>query len=122
VTSEYGVHAHVDEGIAGLIEACWAFGIATTSSCQGGDGEKAHIGFPAGGHAERFAAAVTLATFETIESLPDEALDWRVYDLRDIDDSQGWRWSVGYPWSPGFGAHFPPEDVPELTRRLERFE
>jgi hypothetical protein len=29
VTSEYGIHAHVDEGIAGLIEACWAFGIGS---------------------------------------------------------------------------------------------
>jgi hypothetical protein len=120
ITDEYGVHAHVDKGIAPLIQACWARGIVTTGSCQGGGGEKATIGFPSGGYAERFAAAATVATYETIEDLPFEALDWRIFTLTDEADPDGWWWMPSYPWDPGWGVHFPPEDIPELTRRLER--
>jgi hypothetical protein len=120
LTGEYGVHAHVDIGIASLIEACWARGIITTGSCQGGGGEKASLGF-APGSAQRFARAATLAgTAAEMEETPDGALDWRIYESRDSEDPTGWTWFPGYPWDSGFAVHFPPEDIPELTRRLQR--
>lgn len=121
VTSEYGPHAHVDAEIAPLVVACWDLMLATMSSCQGAlpDQPLAYLGF-APGSAERFARAATLATTPAEqERTPEDALDWRIYELRDSDDPAGWRWIPGYPWAPGFTVYFPPADIPELARRLE---
>ena len=55
----YGDHAHVDEGIADLITACWAMGIRTKQSCEGDpDTGKASISFELGA-AEMFVGAAT---------------------------------------------------------------
>jgi len=116
LTDEYGVHTHVDKGIAPLVAACWAVGIQTASSCQGGPDEPAILGFPAGS-AESFARAATSTDRpEVLEATPEDALDWRIYGL---GDPGGWRWVPGYPWDPGFVVYFPPSDIPELTRRLQ---
>jgi hypothetical protein len=122
--SVFGDHAHVDQGIAELIEACWEVGILTTSSCQGGPdganfGDRAHIGFERGA-AERFVGAATgedhLDDPATIEA---GVLGWRMRELRPEDDPLGWTWLPGgWPWSVRFSAHFPPSDIPELARRL----
>jgi hypothetical protein len=114
VTSEYGPHAHVDEGIAALIQICWDIGIDTAGSCQG-DPETglASIVFSPG-HAERFVGA---ATFEDLENAPDDALGVR---MRGCDDPGSWQWQPhGFAWTVNFGAGFPPSDIPELVRRLE---
>lgn len=119
ITDEYGVHAHVDVGIAHLVQACWALGIVTTGSCQGGDGEPTTLGFGPGS-AERFATAATSSrTGMELEAEPDDVLDWRIYEARHANDPTGWRWLPGYPWAPGFVVSFPPEDIPELTSRLQ---
>lgn len=121
ITSEYGLHAHVDEGIARLVLACWDVGIVTGGSCQGGGSQHASLGF-APGSAESFARAATIArNLHEIEQIPDGSLDWRIYEFRDFEDPEGWRWIPGYPWGPGFSCHFPPSDIPELVRRLESF-
>lgn len=121
LTSEYGVHAHVDVGIAQLVTACWDLDIATTNSCQGGADEHAYLAFPAG-FTERFARAATSGAHpEELEAAPEDSLDLRIYEFRDFDDPLGWRWVVGYPWATGFAAHFPPADIPELVRRLESY-
>jgi len=87
LTSEYGVHAHVDEGIVALVAACWDMGITTTSSCQGGGSEPASLGFGPDA-AERFARAVTVsATPEELEARPDDDFDWGVYEH--------WHWQPG---------------------------
>ena len=55
----FGTHAHIDEGMADLIGACWGVGIGTTASCQGDpDTGRASIGFERGA-AERFVGAAT---------------------------------------------------------------
>jgi len=115
ITGEYGIHCHVDRALAPLIEACWLLGITTSDSCQGGGEEQAYIAFPSG-FAEAFATAATWArTGQELEAQLDDALDWRIY----IGDPTGWRWTPGYPWRQGFAVHFPPGDIPELTRRLQ---
>jgi hypothetical protein len=119
LTGEYGDHAHIDEGIAPLVQACWALGIGTSGTCQGGGEVKVALGFAPGG-AQRFARAATLArTPVEMEQNPEEALDWRIYEFRDYDDPAGWRWIPGYPWDPGFTVYFPPSDLYEVTRRLQ---
>ena len=118
VTSEYGVHAHVDEGIAALIQACWRSGIPTQSSCQEDDPEtgEAYIGF-APGQAERFVAAATAEDLDDPSTF--EGLGWR---MRGADTALDWRWQPGgFEWGVSFAAHFPPGDIPELVRRLERW-
>lgn len=122
MTGIYGVHAHIDEALARLVAACWYIGIATNDSCQGGlpDQPEAYIGF-APGSGETFIRLATLAsTPAELEAQPREALDWRIGQTAP-EEQDGWWWSAGYPWIPGFAAHFPPSDIPELTRRLERF-
>jgi spore coat protein CotH len=119
ITSEYGLHAHVDSEMADLIAACWDLNLATTSSCQGGKDETAYVGFGPGS-AERFATFATEArTGGELELQAQDALDWRIYQMRDMGDPSGWRWIPGYPWASGFTVYFPPGDIAEVTRRLE---
>jgi hypothetical protein len=118
LTSEYGVHAHVDSGLAPLVAACWDLGIATTHSCQGSPDEHAYIALSPG-VAEAFARAVTFVGPEEFETLPDDSLDVRIYQLHDAE-TPGWWWHPGYPWGvSGFVVYFPASDIPELTRRLQ---
>jgi hypothetical protein len=120
--SVFGVHAHVDEGIAALIAACWGVGIGTTNSCQGDpDTGRAYIGFERGA-AERFVGAATTEDLDDPASIEAEVLGWRMRETRPEDDPQAWTWLPGgWPWAVGFVAIFPPADIPELTRRLERW-
>lgn len=119
LTTEYGVHVHVDSGIADLVLACWDLGISTVGSCQGDPGGKTFLGFGAGS-AQRFATAATVArTGVDFEQTPEGVLDSRIYELRGPDDPDGWAWYPGYPFDPGFGLAFPSSDLPEVTRRLQ---
>jgi hypothetical protein len=114
VTSQYGLHAHVDAGIADLIRACWAIGIDTAGSCQEDpDDGRTYIVFRPGA-AERFVGA---ATFEDLDEAPEDSLGVRI---RGCDDPGAWQWQPhGFAWAVDFAASFPPSDIPELTRRLE---
>ena len=47
----------VDEGIRDLLEAVWSRGMATEFSCQGEQGESAHICFARASDAARFTQA-----------------------------------------------------------------
>lgn len=117
VTSEYGVHAHIDEGIAALIAACWSSGITTKSSCQEDPESKlAYVSF-APGSAERFVGAATDEDLEDPATFED--LGWR---MRGAGTALDWRWQPGgFARGVSFAAYFPPSDVPELFRRLERW-
>ena len=117
----YGDHAHVDEGIADLITACWAMGIRTTGSCEGGHGAgKASIGFERGA-AELFVGAAT--TDELDDPATFGSLGWRMREIRPYEDPEGWTWTPGgWPWAVGFAASFPPSDIPELAARIWRHE
>jgi hypothetical protein len=55
VTASNGIE--VDEGIRDLLEALWCRGMVTDFSCQGDDGELAHICFARAADAHRFMAA-----------------------------------------------------------------
>ena len=55
VTASNGVE--VDEGIRDLLEALWSRGMVTEFSCQGEDGELAHICFTTAADAWRFMEA-----------------------------------------------------------------
>ena len=115
VTGDYGLHAHIDAGIAPLIEVCWELGLTTSFSCE----EPAYITFGPGS-AERFATFATSArTGFELESQPEDALDLRIYQARDEDDPLRWRWLPGYPWTGGFTLWFPSSDIPEVTRRVQ---
>ena len=117
LTDEYGLHAHVDEGIAELIAACWAAGIMTTSSCQEGRPGWATIGF-APGHAERFVGAATNEDLDDPATF--EGLGWR---MRGTESPESWVWQPGgFSWTVSFGADFPVADIPELVERLRRWE
>jgi hypothetical protein len=115
--SVWDEHAHVDEGMAELIEACWEVGIRTVSSCQGSSGQ-AHIGFERGS-AERFVGAATTENLDDAATIEAEVLGWRMREIRPEGDPGAWTWLPGgMSWSVEFGAYFPPTDIPELTRRL----
>jgi hypothetical protein len=120
LTGEYGVHAHIDIGIAPLIAACWGAGIATNGSCEDIGEGRAAIGFPPG-NAEKFVAATTGSDLDD-ESSPDDRLAWRMREIRPMDDPLGWFWLPGgFAWAASFGAWFPASDIPELVRRLEQW-
>jgi hypothetical protein len=112
-----GRHAHVDEGIADLIEVCWRVGI-TNASCQDDpDIGRAYISFGPGS-AERFVGA---ATTEDLDN-ELECLGWRIRGASDDAPDEVWQWQPGgFAWGVCFAAYFPPGDIPELTRRLSRW-
>jgi hypothetical protein len=120
LTGEYGVHAHIDIGIAPLIAACWAAGIATNGSCEDIGNGRAALGFVPG-HAERFVGATTGSDLD--DESPDDRLAWRMRTLQMVPDWDGaWYWlPASFAWAASFGAWFPASDMPELTRRLERW-
>lgn len=112
-----GRHAHVDEGLAELLEAAWFVGIFTLGSCQEmpEDG-LAHIVFEAGS-AERFVAAASTEPLEDGDFVAQDELGWR---MRGADPGP-WQWQPGGPaWAVAFAASFPPGDIAELTRRLSK--
>jgi hypothetical protein len=112
----WGMHAHVDQGIVELIEACWWDGIFTMSSCQEDpDDGLANITF-APGSAESFVGA----TGWDIIDAPDDALGIRMRRMSPDDTEGVWMWRpAGFSFGASFMASFPPSDIPELTRRLE---
>jgi hypothetical protein len=115
--SAFGMHAHVDEGIVGLIEACWWAGIFTMSSCQEDeDTGLANVTF-APGFAESFVGATGS---EDLVNAPDEALGMRMRGMVIGATEKIWMWRpAGFSYGASFMASFPPSDIPELTRRLE---
>lgn len=112
------LHAHVDEGIADLILACWQLGIWTTASCQGDENDelgRAYIAFDPGS-AELFGEGVTV---EDLDEAPPDSLGWRLRTFdTDADDATAWTWAPSASAPVGFIAYFPSADIPELTRRL----
>lgn len=114
---EYGVHAHVDEGIAELLALCWRLGIWTHDSCEGDPQTgRAYISF-APDSGERFVGAATIEDLDDPSTF--ESLGWR---MRGADTEDDWEWHPGgFPWGVRFSAHFPPSDIPELVRRFRRF-
>ena len=121
MTSEYGVHVLVDDGISRLVAACWDLNIPTVASCQGSADAHAYLSFPPGS-AEAFARVVSTDRPEVLEAAPEDSLDVRIYEFRDIADALGWRWMPGCPWGgTGFSVHFPAADIPELLRRSESY-
>jgi hypothetical protein len=115
--SVWGEHAHVDEGMAELSEACWEIGIRTTGSCQESLGQ-ANLGFERGA-AERFVGAVTTEDLDDPATIEAESLGWRMREIRPWGEPGAWTWLPGgWGWSVEFGACFPPTDIPELVSRL----
>jgi hypothetical protein len=116
VSGFVGAHAHVDEGIAELIEACWDLGIWTVNSCQlVEETGQAYIAFERG-CAEFFVGAATIEQLDDPSSFG--SLGWR---MRSGEEHGSWQWSPGgWEWAVCFSAYFPPTDIPELVIRLRR--
>jgi hypothetical protein len=128
-----GRHAHVDEGLFELLETCWQLGIWTAGSCQGtpgcGGGEvgSADIALENGTAAENFCFAVTVPDWPAMyfDELPEGALGWRMREVRAPGDPGAWVWGISAEgtsperFEVGFYVHFPPADIPEITRRLK---
>jgi len=123
------MHAHVDEGLARLIHACWRLGIVTTGSCQGTlpdpnaefDFEShASLGFGVGS-AEPFVSAATPEDFDD-EATSFRSLGWRMRSVASEPEDLpvAWVWMPsGYRGQVNFGAWFPAVDIDERTSRLE---
>lgn len=97
-----GLTAQIDEGLAELIQACWAAGIETGESCQEIAPGMARIGFLGLSDMEHF--------YDVLNDSIDDVLFY------------GWNWTL---WADGGlqgTVYFPAERIPWVTQRLQAFK
>lgn len=114
-----GREAHIDAGIAELVEALWTAGVNTDASCQGGEGDLAHLDFSSMEDASLFLA---LAVGDDDEP---GGLSDRSCGSNEDPTSEPWEWLtspsiIGRRAYWTMGAFFPPSDIPELLARVRK--